>query len=88
MFSFYCNTPGPAHFLFDIPTMAIVAHCTEQAVTISWISEEIIEMHLLLFWRQLICTKKNISKKNIEVMIYYINIRLLRFCHKGIIHKI
>ena len=64
MFSFYCNTPGPAHSLFDIPTKAIVVHCTEQAVTISWISEEINEMQLLLFWRQLICTKKNISKKN------------------------
>lgn len=35
MFSFYCNTPGSAHFLFDIPTMAIVAYCTEQVVTIS-----------------------------------------------------
>ena len=58
MFSFYCNTPGSAHFLFDIPTMAIVAYCTEQVVTISWISEEINEMHLLLFWRQLICTSK------------------------------
>ena len=60
MFSFYCNTPGSAHFLFDIPTTAIVAYCTEQVVIIGWISEEINEMHLLLFWRQLICT----SKKN------------------------
>ena len=62
MFSFSYNTLGSAHFLFDTPTMAIVAHCTEHVVTISWVSEEINEMHLLLFWGQLIFTSTKMLK--------------------------
>lgn len=83
MFSFRYNPLGSAHFLFDVPTLAIVGCCTEQVVALSWGSEEISEMHLVLFWGQLIF----MSRKMLRWWSILLT-RLLKFCHGGIIQKI